>query len=94
MQKKAELTERDFFKNPFTAGEIKALLTGSKPSEMFNFRSPSFKKLSLDKESLRDKDLLERMLQEPRLIRRPIVKIGGRVYFGASEKKLADIIKT
>ena len=94
MQRKAELTERDFFKNPFTSGEIKALLAGSKPSEMFNFRSPSFKKLSLDPESLQDQDLIERMLQEPRLIRRPVVKIGGKVYFGASAEKLADIIKT
>lgn len=93
MQKKAELSERDFFKNPFTAGEIKALLRGNRPSEMFNFRSPSFKKLSLDPESLQDKDLIERMLQEPRLIRRPVVKIGAKVYFGASAEKLADIIK-
>jgi arsenate reductase-like glutaredoxin family protein len=34
------------------------------------------------------------MLKEPRLIRRPVVKIGGKVYFGASAEKLADIIKT
>lgn len=93
MQKKAELNERDFFKNPFTAGEIKALLRGSRPSDMFNFRSPSFKKLSLDPGSLQDKDLIERMLQEPRLIRRPVVKIGEKVYFGASAKKLTNIIK-
>ncbi len=93
MQKKAVLNERDFFKIPFTAGEIKALLRGSRPSEMFNFRSPSFKKLSLNPENLQDKDLIERMLQEPRLIRRPVVKIGGKVYFGASAEKLADIIK-
>lgn len=93
MQKKAELTERDFFKNPFTAGEIKALLRGRQPSEMFNFRSPSFKKLSLDPESLQDRDLIEKMLKEPRLIRRPIVKIGRKVYFGASAEKLGDIVK-
>ena len=93
MQKKAELSERDFFKNPFTAGEIKALLRGSRPSEMFNFRSPSFKKLSVDPESLQDQDLIEKMLKEPRLIRRPIVKIGQKVYFGASPEKLGDIIK-
>ena len=93
MQKKVELTERDFFKKPFTADEIRALLRGSRPSEMFNFRSPSFKKLSVDPESLQDQDLIEKMLKEPRLIRRPIVKIGQKVYFGASPEKLGDIIK-
>jgi arsenate reductase-like glutaredoxin family protein len=88
-----ELIDRDFFKNPFTPHEIKALLQGSEPSEMFNFRSPSFKKLDLDRDQLKSEDLIELMLKEPRLIRRPVVKIGRKVYFGASAETLADIIK-
>jgi arsenate reductase-like glutaredoxin family protein len=88
-----EFTDRDFFKNPFTSNEITMLLQGSKPAEMFNFRSPSFKKLDLDRDQLKSEDLIELMLKEPRLIRRPIVKIGRKVYFGASAETLADIIK-
>jgi arsenate reductase/regulatory protein spx len=88
-----EFTDRDFFKNPFTPNEIRALLQGSKPSEMFNFRSPSFKKLDLNRDQLKSEDLIELMLKEPRLIRRPVVKIGRKVYFGASAETLADIIK-
>ncbi|HBJ75245.1 MAG TPA: hypothetical protein DDY86_07015 [Syntrophaceae bacterium] len=59
---------------------------------MFSFRSPSFKQLSLDRDQLQGDDLIELMLKEPRLIRRPIVKIGRKVYFGASADALADII--
>lgn len=94
MQKKVELTDRDFFKNPFTADEIKILLQGRKPDEMFSFRSPSFKQLSLDRAQLTDENLIELMIKEPRLIRRPIVKIGRKVYFGASAETLTDIMKS
>ena len=93
MQKKVDLIDRDFFKDPFTADEIRMLLQGSQPAEMFSFRSPSFKKLDLNRDQLKSEDLIELMLKEPRLIRRPVVKIGRKVYFGASAETLADIIK-
>jgi len=89
-----DLIDRDFFKNPFAADEIRMLLQGSHPAEMFNFRSPSFKKLDLDREQLSGEDLIRLMLQEPRLIRRPVVKINRKVYFGASAEALAGIIKS
>jgi len=87
-----EVSERDFFKTPFTRGEIEALLQGQAASSMFSFRSPAFKALGLEREKLRDDDLIKLMLQEPRLIRRPIVKTGGKVYFGWDSKMLAEIL--
>jgi len=33
------------------------------------------------------------MLKEPCFIRRPVVKIGKKVFFGADSKKLAELIK-
>ena len=92
MQKKTEINERDFFKTPFSRAEITELLQGRPASEMFSFRSPSFKALGLNQAKLTDNDLINLMLQEPRLIRRPIVKIGRKVYFGADSKLLADIL--
>jgi arsenate reductase-like glutaredoxin family protein len=88
-----EVNERDFFKEPFTREEIKALLQGKSATEMFSFKSPSFKALELDKEKLSDNDLINLMLKEPRLIRRPIAKVGRNVYFGADVKVLGEIIK-
>ncbi len=69
------------------------MLQGNEAAVMFNFRSPSFLKLGLDREKLSDDDLIGLMLQEPRLIRRPIVKVGRKIYFAASAEILADIIK-
>ena len=93
MQNKVQLTERDFFKEPFSRDEIVGLLKGSSAVDMFSFKSPSFKKLGMKPESLGEDELIDMMAGEPRLIRRPVVKIGTRVYFGADVKTLAAILK-
>ena len=93
MQKKVEINDRDFFKEPLTLAEIAALLRGRSAAEMFSFRSPAFKALGLDRDKLGDDDLIGLMLKEPRLIRRPVVKIGRQVYFGADAKRLGEVIK-
>jgi arsenate reductase/regulatory protein spx len=68
------------------------LLTAQPAADMFNFRSPSFKKLGVDREKLADDDLIKLMLEEPRLVRRPVVRMGKDVYFGADSKVLAGLI--
>jgi len=91
-QKNVEINERDFFKEPFTREEIKALLQEKHASDMFSFKSPSFKALGLKQEKFKDNDLINLMLKEPRLIHRPVIKIGKKVYFGADVKMLGEII--
>jgi arsenate reductase-like glutaredoxin family protein len=87
-----EINDRDFFKDTFTRAEIEELLQGKPASEMFNFRSPSFKKLGLEKDKLSDSELIELMLKEPRLVRRPVVRIEGKVYFSADRSVLEGLI--
>ena len=87
-----EINERDFFKNPFNQSEIEELLQGEPASEMFNFRSPSFKRLGLERDKLSDKELIDFMLKEPRLVRRPVVRIDGKVYFSADRSVLEGLI--
>jgi len=59
---------------------------------MFNFRRPSFKKLGLEREKLDDDQLIDLMLKEPRLVRRPVVRVGNEVYFGADKAVLESVI--
>ena len=92
MQNGLAVRERDFFKNPLSKLEMDNLLKGRSAFDMFNFRSPSFKKLKVDREKLSETDLVALMLAQPRLIRRPVVKIGSNVHFGASAKTLADLL--
>ena len=91
-QKNVEIKVRDFFKNPFNRGEIEGLLQRKPASEMFNFRSPSFKQLGLERDKLSDNVLIDLMLKEPRLVRRPVVRIGDKVYFSADNSALESLI--
>ncbi len=68
------------------------LLKGKSASEMFNFKSPSFKKLGIPQDKLNNNDLIKLMLQEPRLIRRPVVRIAEKVYFSANKTILENLL--
>ena len=73
----ADFTDRDFFRDKFTAEELRAL-AGSRPiADLFSAKSPSVKALGLDPASMSDAEMLEWMVQEPRLIKRPILVVDG-----------------
>ena len=61
-------------------------------TEMFNFRSPSLKKLGLAQENLSDSEIIDLMLKEPRLVRRPVVRMDNKVFFGADKSVLEHLI--
>ena len=81
-----ELEERDFFKDTFAEGEIRELARGAGVSDLFARRSPSLKRLGLADRDLSEDEMVALMLQEPRLVRRPLVRLGGRLLIGASVK--------
>ncbi len=83
-----DFNERDFFKEPFSEEELRELIRLKPPSEVFSWRSPSFKAMELEQESLSPEDLVRLMTQEPRLIRRPIVRVGDRLIIGANQKSI------
>ena len=91
-QKKVAFNERDFFKDKFSREEILELLKSSPASEMFNPRSPSVKSMGLEPAKLADDELIDLMMQEPRLVRRPVVRIDDKVYFGADSKVLEKLL--
>ena len=87
-----ELTERDFFRQPFSEQELRELLDERPPAEVFAWRSPSFKVLRLAPDGLSDDALVHLMLQEPRLIRRPLLLVGKRLIIGADKKALDEAL--
>lgn len=68
------------------------MLQGKPASDMFNFRSPSFKQLGLERDRLSDNEFIDLMLKEPRLVRRPVVRIGDKIYYGADKSVLESLI--
>ena len=83
-----ETEDRDFFQDKLTEVELQELIEGRKAGELFSWNSPSFKKLGRPADSLSDDELVQLMLQEPRLIRRPLVVINGQLVIGGSQKAL------
>ena len=77
------LEERDFFQKPFSDAELRDIIGVRPASDLFSWKSPSFKALGLSPGSLDAEALIRLMLREPRLIRRPIVRIGDRLIIGA-----------
>ena len=80
------IEERDYFKEPFTEEELTWLAGEIGASKMFATRSPSLKKMGLAVKDMTDDEMLALMLQEPRLIRRPIVRLRGQFLVGANLK--------
>ena len=94
LQNGLELEERDFFKEPFTHHEIQELASDVGIAQLFARRSPSLKKMGLSDQDLSDEQMVSLMLQEPRLVRRPLVQIGGRLLVGANLKAVAAALSS
>ncbi len=93
LQKGAEIIEeRDFFQERFSEEELRRLIGSRSAAEVFSWNSPSFKKLGLKREELGDDQLLRLMLEEPRLIRRPLVQVGEQLIIGADRKALERLL--
>lgn len=75
----ADVETRDFFDDPFTERELRVLLGDEPPSERFSWNSPSWRRLGLNRSDLSEDDLIQLMLSEPRLIRRPLIEIDGKL---------------
>ena len=85
-----ELDERDFFKDGFTEVELRDLLGDTPPADVFSWRSPSARKLGLDRDTVTADELIRLMLDEPRLIRRPLIQVEGRIIVGTDKKAMAE----
>ena len=88
-----EFEERDFFKESFSEDEIRELVKGKALSEVFSWRSPSFKAMGLEQETLSPDDLIRLMAQEPRLIRRPLTKVGCQLIIGGNRKAIEQALE-
>ena len=82
LQQNFSLLERDFFLNPFTRKELSDLFVNHNVSDILSIKSPSFKKLQIQATSLSRENVIDLMLDEPRLIRRPLLKIENKLFIG------------
>jgi arsenate reductase (glutaredoxin) len=86
---------REFFKQPITRDELTSILdrAGMKPSELVSTRSSPYRNENLGEQGLSEDQWLEKMLAEPRLIRRPIFVSDDCVEVGFSKARYEEIAR-
>jgi arsenate reductase (glutaredoxin) len=93
----APFAEREYFKEPFTEDELRALLAGRPVADFFSWRSPTARKLGLSvkRTSLTEDELIRMMIEEPNLIRRPLFSVKGDLVAGfdpQARQRLSDLL--
>jgi Spx/MgsR family transcriptional regulator len=87
---------RDFFRDRFTRDELAALLArvGLAPSDVLSRRSKVYKADPGRFDSMSNEELLTLMIEEPTLLRRPLVIHGDEAVIGHNPTKLSELIAT
>ena len=92
MQEGLEVTDRDFFKDTLDEVEIRKLGSLAGIEKIFARRSPSLKNMGLADKELSDDEMVNLMLQEPKLVRRPLLKVGDRLIVGGGSASIEAAI--
>ena len=92
MQNEIVLSERDYFKEPFSEEEIRELAALSGIEQMFARRSPSLKQMGLAGQDLSEDEIAGLMLKEPKLVRRPMMRVGNQLFVGGGGPVLDSVI--
>ena len=92
LQKGLEVTDRDFFKETLSESEVRDLAAMVGTENIFARRSPSLKKLGLADKELSDDEMVNLMLREPKLVRRPLIKVGDKLMVGGGNAAVGATI--
>lgn len=92
MQNNIVLAERDYFKEPFSEEEIREMAALSGIEQIFARRSPSLKQMGLAGQDLPEDEMVSLMLREPKLVRRPLIRVGDQVFAGGSGSVLDSVV--
>ena len=92
MQNDLVLQERDYFKEPFSEQEIREMAALSGVDQIFARRSPSLKQMGLAGQDLSEDEMVSLMLKEPKLVRRPLIRVGDQVFAGGSGSVLDSVV--
>ena len=79
---------------PPTADELDTVLgmLGMEPRELMRKKEAEYKELGLADESLSRQDLIEAMVEHPKLIERPVAISGGRAVLGRPTERVLELI--
>lgn len=84
----------EYLKTPPDAETLNEILgkLGLKPRQLMRTKEDIYKELKLDDESLTDEQLIQAMIENPKLIERPIVVKDGKVAIGRPPENVLSIL--
>ena len=91
-QEGAKVQARDFFKDRLGVEELRELLNGRSPAELFSWKSVLARQRGYQPGMLSDDEMLRLMAEETTLIRRPFVRAGTRLVVGADAAQLRELV--
>ena len=82
--------EKNIYHEPLSKDEIKEILmlTDEGIEEIISYRSEAYKNLDIDFDELRMSELLDLFIEEPSLIRRPIIMDDRRLQIGFNDEEI------
>ena len=89
----AQLDKHDLAKDPPSRELLEHLIDESRLEDFINTRSPAYKERNLGARKLTKKQAIDLMLEEPNLIRRPLVISKGRAVFGFKPEEYDALMK-
>lgn len=87
-------TAINYYEQPFTKSQLKALLKKAKlsPKDVLRTKEDIYKSLGLAKKTLSDDELIDVMIQHPDLIQRPIVEKGEKALLARPAETVKNIL--
>ena len=92
MQNELVLEERDYFKDTLSEEEIREIAALGGIDQIFARRSPSLKQMGLAGQELSEDEMVSLMLKEPKLVRRPLIRVGDQIFAGGSGAVLDSVV--
>jgi arsenate reductase/regulatory protein spx len=92
LQNEISVQERDYFREPFSEEEIREMAGIAGIDQIFARRSPSLKQMGLAGQELAEDEMVKLMLQEPKLVRRPMMRVGDQLFVGGGAALLDSVI--
>ena len=86
------MRKHDLAKEPPPRELLERLIPDENPESFLNRRSPAYKQRELHSRPLSKKQVIDLMIAEPNLIRRPLVVSGDEAVFGYSPAEYERIL--
>lgn len=93
-QNKVEPEIIEYLKTPPTRKELERILKllGMEPRELMRRKEKEYKELGLDDESLSREQLIQSIIDHPKLIERPIVIRAGKAILGRPPENVLELL--